>query len=222
MGLLQQGFGQPEPRGKQSAQHNGQSKHPVCYNSCRRMTVDDCTLRTSTSARLSDHTMSNKRDKAYKAIGHIGVKEQKIRMARQQFMKSWGTKTKAIGDWNKLGTYTYITTNQSYEPYEELDDLIGRIWEIGRAGVQVQLPKSVIAWIHDHSIYPEAIEVPIHLKSVQGIEDSKLLQDLYLSMEVADQKCRCKSLFLFFSDPASCSACVIQALTRHSISHWIT
>ena len=184
--------------------------------------VDDCTPRTSKSARLSDHTISNKRDEAYKAIGHTGVKEQKIRMARQQFMKPWGTKAKAIGDWNKLGTYTYITTNKSYEPYEELNDLIGCIWEIGRSGVQVQFRKSVLAWIHDHSIHPEAIEVPNHLKSVQGIEDSKLLQDLHLSMEVADQKCRCKSLFLFFSDPASCSACVIQALTRHSISHWIT
>ena len=80
------------------------------------MMVDDCTLRTSKSARLSDPTFSNKRDEAYKAMSHIGVKEQKIRMARQQFMKLWGTETKAIGDWNKLGTYTYITTNKSYEP----------------------------------------------------------------------------------------------------------
>ncbi|KAL9000915.1 MAG: hypothetical protein Q9188_005579, partial [Gyalolechia gomerana] len=117
-------------------------------------------------------------------------RKQKLAMAGRAFMSKWAKKTRAIGDWDKLTRHAYITVDKSYEPYEELDDMMSRVWEIGRARVQVQFRKSVHAWIHDHSTGTQDIKIPQHLRSVPGLDDPTVLQDLYVSLEMADQKTR--------------------------------
>ncbi|KAL9009567.1 MAG: hypothetical protein Q9173_005410 [Seirophora scorigena] len=116
--------------------------------------------------------------------------EQKKRPAREEFMRRSGKKTKVIGDWTQLAKYDIITEDENYSLCEELKDIMGRVWESGRAWGQVQCRKSVDAWTQDRSEGASEIEVPIHLRSIKGNDDPTILQDLYVTMQMAYWKCQ--------------------------------
>ncbi|KAI4204594.1 MAG: hypothetical protein LQ346_001604 [Caloplaca aetnensis] len=75
-------------------------------------------------------------------VRHHNPRERKIQIAKEAFMRKWGETTKAKGDWKSLEQYAYITKDKSYELYDELDGMMGRVWEIGRASAQVQFRNS--------------------------------------------------------------------------------
>lgn len=131
---------------------------------------------------------------AQKTVPQTTKNDQRIKMARERSMNTWGEKTRVIGDWSKLAKYTYISLNKSDKPYKEMDELIGCIWQIGRAKVQVQFREMAYAWIHDHSIQPDATSTPRNLEHTGGFADLKLLHDLYTSMEVVDRNDQCKAI----------------------------
>ncbi|KAL8923094.1 MAG: hypothetical protein Q9208_004778 [Pyrenodesmia sp. 3 TL-2023] len=96
-------------------------------------------------------------------------KAQRIQLAQHGFISKWGKKTKAMGDWARLAKYAYIMENKAYKPFEELDDLMGRVWQIGTVKVQ-------------------------HLRDVKILDDPTVIQELYISIKMADQKVRLEGI----------------------------
>ncbi|KAL8833934.1 MAG: hypothetical protein Q9170_004010 [Blastenia crenularia] len=112
--------------------------------------------------------------------------EQKVHLAKEAFLTKWGKATKAVGDWNKLAGYAYIAQNKDYGPYEELDDLMSRVWETGRARVQCDFRENVHAWINDHAHGAKGTEVPPCLKKIDGFDEPVVIQHLYVAMELVE------------------------------------
>ncbi|KAL8886429.1 MAG: hypothetical protein Q9215_005866 [Flavoplaca cf. flavocitrina] len=97
-----------------------------CTKACskrRRRRTDGRSLLSNKSARLLGNGIPGRVTEAQKPVPQTLKNDQKIQMAREGFMKRWGKKMKAIGDWRKLAKYTYISLNKSDEPYKELDEL---------------------------------------------------------------------------------------------------
>ncbi|KAL8900758.1 MAG: hypothetical protein Q9207_005543 [Kuettlingeria erythrocarpa] len=103
---------------------------------------------------------------APETYGHHNPREQSIQIAKEAFM---GKESQSDRDWKSLDQYAYTTKDKSYEPYDELDDMMGRVWEIGRVSVQLQFRGSVHAWNHDHSQRTNDVEIPQHLVRLQGL-----------------------------------------------------
>ncbi|KAL8927256.1 MAG: hypothetical protein Q9208_002432 [Pyrenodesmia sp. 3 TL-2023] len=192
---------QPEPESSSGVdEEEGPSTSAEHHASRKRTATDDRAHRAKKILRKGDGGVSATAAEAREILGLVADKtygqnygqnprEQRVQMAKEAFMKKWGKKTKAIGDWKSLEQYTYITKGKSYEPYEELDDMMGRVWEIGRARVQVQFRKSVHAWIQDHTQGANEVEIPQHLRKIQGL-DSRVFQDLYVNFQLCDRKTR--------------------------------
>ncbi|KAL8729100.1 MAG: hypothetical protein Q9166_004930 [cf. Caloplaca sp. 2 TL-2023] len=191
-------------RNEQSSSTSGREEHAEAHHLRRptntstsrakkRFSFEDIRPGASKLPRMGDTEIPSAAMEVWEILGTSTMSHelpaQKIRLARERFVSKWGKKTKAIGEWTKLDKYAYISKEKTYEPYEELEDLMGRVWDIGGLRVQVHFRSLVYAWIKDHQDGTK-VEAPEHLKHVERLGDPSVLQELYMSFEMADEKCK--------------------------------
>ncbi|KAI4195285.1 MAG: hypothetical protein LQ346_003488 [Caloplaca aetnensis] len=176
--------GQSEPAGKEANRHRDRNDAASSESTTRWQYIDfPAELEDDDNARI-------RRDSTHRNVQFCrDARGSADPAGTRGFMSQWGKKSKAIGDWTRLAKYAYITENKRYEPFEELDHLISRVWQIGTGNVQVGFRDSVYARIKDRNA-GQGVEIPQHLKDLEALNDPTVIQELYVSIEMADQKVR--------------------------------